>query len=226
MTNQSDLSTIKVLVVDDEDFYRGLIVRVLDQIGFKEIEQAPDGADAVSKLAAFKPDLMVLDIMMEPMNGLKLLKMLRIGMTDAPPDLPVIILTGLSDGALMGTALALDCDAFVKKDDGPDVIQERIIRVVSNPRSLKSSASYATVPIPSVDSPPKPAKPDVKAPVSSAAIEIPIYELQAGAVLDQDLMSEEGYLMYAADTALREADVARLQDLSEVIGLQTVIVRT
>ena len=39
-------------------------------------------------------------------------------------------------------------------------------------------------------------------------------------------MSEEGYLMYAADTALREADVARLQDLSEVIGLQTVIVRT
>jgi CheY-like chemotaxis protein len=225
-TDITDLNNIRVLVVDDEDFYRGLIVRILEQIGINHIEQAADGAAAVGSLATFKPDLVIVDIMMEPMNGLKLLKMIRIGMTDAPGDLPAIVLTGLSDAGLMGAALALDCDAFLKKDAGPDAIRDKIARVISTPRQMKTTDSYGAVAIPSVDSPPQQALPvEPKKPSSASSIEIPVYELQAGAVLDQDLMSEEGYLMYAAETALREADVARLQDLSEVIGLQTVIIR-
>ncbi len=226
MTDQVDLSAIRVLVVDDEEFYRGLILRMLDQIGFQHVGEAADGAQAVSSLASFKPDLVVLDIMMEPMNGLKFLKMLRIGMTDAASDLPVIVLTGSSDEALMGAALALDCDAFVKKDDGPDVIKERITRVVSAPRSMKSADAYGAVTVPVVNMPPAPPdQPAKQTQPSTKAIEVPVYELQPGAVLDQDLMSGEGYLLYAADTALRESDVGRLQDLSEIIGLQTVIIR-
>ena len=225
-TDQKDLSNIRVLVVDDEDFYRSLIVRILEQIGINHIEQAADGAQAVAGLGMFKPDLMIVDIMMEPMNGLKLLKMIRIGMTDAPGDLPAIVLTGLSDGGLMGTALALDCDAFRKKDAGPDAIRDKIARVISSPRHMKATDSYGAVTIPSVDRAPQQEAPvEPSRPRSASSIEIPVYELQAGAVLDQDLMSEEGYLMYAAETALREADVSRLQDLSEVIGLQTVIIR-
>ncbi len=226
MTDQLDLAEIRVLVVDDEEFYRGLIIRILNQIGFREVGEAADGAQAVSALASFKPDLVVLDIMMEPMNGLKFLKMLRIGMTDAASDLPVVVLTGSSDEALMGAALALDCDAFVKKDDGPDVIEERITRVVTSPRSMKSTDAYGAISVPVVNMPPPPVdKPAEKPAPSAKAVEVPVYELQPGAVLDQDLMSGEGYLLYAADTALRESDVSRLQDLSEIIGLQTVVIR-
>ena len=226
MENQKEPGDIRVLVVDDEDFYRGLILRILDQAGFQHIDEAADGAAAVSRLSSFKPDLLILDLMMEPMNGLKLLKMLRIGMTDAPWDLPVIILTGSREECLMGAALALDCDAFVRKDDGADVIRERILRAVSTPRKMNSTDSYGAVSIPVVNMPPPSAdtRSEVKPP-SASAVEVPIYELQTGAVLDQDLMSDEGYLLYAADTALREVDVSRLQDLSEIIGLQTVMVR-
>jgi hypothetical protein len=147
-------------------------------------------------------------------------------MKDAPGDLPAIVLTGLSDASLMGTAPALDCDAFLKKDAGADAIRDKIARVISSPRHMKTTDSYGAVLIPSVDRPPQQATPVEQAkPQSESSIEIPIYELQAGAVLDQGLMSEEGYLMYAAETALREADVARLQGLSEVIGPQTIVIR-
>lgn len=226
MTNQLDLAAIRVLVVEDEDFYRGLIIRILEQIGFKDVGEAVDGAQAISKLATFKPDLLVLDLMMEPMNGLNFLKMVRIGMTDAPSDLPVIVLTGSREGALMGTALALDCDAFVQKDGGQDVIRDRIVRVVSTPRMMKSADTYGAVNVPVVNMPPPSSdQATAKTPTSAKAVEVPIYELQPGAVLDQDLTSGEGYLLYAADTALRDVDVSRLQDLSEIIGLQSVMIR-
>jgi len=227
MTNQTDLATVRVLVVDDEEFYRSLIVRMLDQIGFGQVAEAADGAEAVAKLASFKPDLIVLDIMMVPMNGLKFLKMLRIGMTDAPGDLPVIVLTGSGDGAHMGTALALDCDAFAKKDDDHDVIKERILRVVSTPPSRKSTEVYGAVTLPTsgMPAPPPPSAVD-KSSSPSGPIEVPVYELQPGSILDHDLVSEEGYVLYAGDTRLQEADVARLQDLSGIIGLDTVFVRS
>jgi len=227
MTNQTDLATVRVLVVDDEDFYRSLIVRILDQIGFNEISEAADGAEAVAQLASFKPDLIVLDIMMVPMNGLKFLKMLRIGMTDAPDDLPVIVLTGSDDGAHMGTALALDCDAFAKKDDDHTVIGERILRVVSTPRTRKSTEVYGAVTLPTSGMPAPPSLSAAKKPSSSSRpVEVPVYELQPGSILDHDLVSEEGYLLYAGETRLQEADVARLQDLSGIIGLETVFVRS
>jgi two-component system chemotaxis response regulator CheY len=226
MTNQTDLTTVRVLVVDDEDFYRSLIVRMLDQIGFEEIAEAADGAEAVALLGSFKPDLIILDIMMVPMNGLQFLKMLRIGMTDAPGDLPVIVLTGSGDGAHMGTALALDCDAFAKKDDDHNVIRERILRVISTPRTMKATEAYGAITLPTSGMPAAPPPSAVnKSSSSSRPVEVPVYELQPGAVLDHDLVSEEGYLLYAGETRLQEADVARLQDLSEIIGLDTVFVR-
>ena len=178
MTSQTDLvdlATIRVLVVDDEDFYRSLILRMLDKIGFKEIDEAVDGAQAVTKLATFKPDLIVLDIMMVPMNGLKFLKMLRIGMTDAPADLPVIVLTGSDDGAHMGTALALDCDAFAKKDDDHDVIRDRILRVVSTPRTMKATDAYGAVTLPTSGMPvPQPLPAHDKSLSSSKPVEVPV----------------------------------------------------
>jgi two-component system, chemotaxis family, chemotaxis protein CheY len=226
MTSQINLATVRVLVVDDEDFYRSLIVRLLDQIGFKEIDEAVDGAHAVTKLASFKPDLIVLDIMMVPMNGLKFLKMLRIGMTEAPSDLPVIVLTGSEDGAHMGTALALDCDAFAKKDDDHNIIKERILRVVSTPRTMKATEVYGAITLPKSGMPtPPPLSTRDKSLSSSNPVEVPVYELQPGSVLDHDLVSEEGYILYAGETTLLEADIARLQDLSGIIGLDAVFVR-
>ena len=125
-----DLNEIHVLVIDDEEFMRGMVLRFLEMMGISKVTEATDGADGLTKLMNIQPDLIVLDIMMKPMNGLKFLKTVRIGMSDAKRDVPVIVLTGSDEQSVLGTSMALDCNAFVSKTESLDILKSRIMRVL------------------------------------------------------------------------------------------------
>ncbi len=58
----------KILVVDDEESLRELLVAVLEPEGF-EVITASDGNDCIEKLKTLKPDLILLDMMMPGMSG-------------------------------------------------------------------------------------------------------------------------------------------------------------
>ena len=64
---------IKILVVDDEEYIRDVIVTYLDNEGYQTY-QAEDGYEALDMLEKDKYDLMVLDIMMPEMDGFTFLK--------------------------------------------------------------------------------------------------------------------------------------------------------
>ena len=64
---------IKILVVDDEEYIRDVIVTYLNNEGYQTY-QAEDGYEALEMLEKDKYDLMVLDIMMPEMDGLPFLK--------------------------------------------------------------------------------------------------------------------------------------------------------
>jgi CheY-like chemotaxis protein len=98
-----DLNEIHVLVIDDEEFMRGMVLRFLEMMGISKVTEATDG---LTKLMNIQLDLIVLDIMMKPMNGLKFLKTVRIGMSDAKRDVPVIVLTGSDKQLVLGTSMA------------------------------------------------------------------------------------------------------------------------
>ena len=78
---------IKILVVDDEEYIRDVIVTYLDNEGYQTY-QAEDGYEALDMLEKDKYDLMVLDIMMPEMDGFILLEKL-----DANKKIPTIILS-------------------------------------------------------------------------------------------------------------------------------------
>jgi len=85
----------RILIVDDEKNIRTLFRDELEEDGF-EVETAGSGREALEKIAAQRPDLVVLDIRMEDMTGLEVLEVLR--QTDT--QLPVIMCTavrGLQD---------------------------------------------------------------------------------------------------------------------------------
>ena len=225
MSTNIDLSGLQVLVVDDEEFYRGLVVRLLRSLSIEGIAEAVDGATALQALER-RPDLVILDVMMEPMNGLKFLKAVRMGMSSAPRDLPIIILTGSSDEAVMGASLALDCDAFVQKTDGRDVIEDRIVRVTTTTREVKDAPVYQSVRLPEVAVPVSsdPAVSGADRP-SGISRDVPIYEVEPGAVLDRDLLTPEGHLLMAAGTRLAQRDIDRLDDISEIVDLPDLRIR-
>ena len=72
----SDSRNHRILVADDVDVLSELIATVLKDDGFIA-EEANDGEEALEKVASFKPDLVILDLMMPKMHGLDILKILK-----------------------------------------------------------------------------------------------------------------------------------------------------
>ena len=220
MSQSVDFSQTHVLVVDDEKFMREMVCRVLRMIGVTKISEATDGTDGLTKLAVDPPDLIILDIMMEPMNGLKFLKMVRIGLSDAARDLPVIVLTGSDEQSIFGTAMALDCNAFVRKADSLDTLRDRMARVLAEALEVSSSGVYQSVKIPDlIKLTPAAERPQDAASPPAKAYEIPIEEVEAGAVVAQDVTTDDGSILLAAGSVLSGANLNRLRDISEIIDL-------
>ncbi|NET59792.1 MAG: GAF domain-containing protein [Symploca sp. SIO2E6] len=66
----------KILVVDDHYENRAVVVSLLEPIGF-EVREAADGKEALKKAQEFKPDLIIIDLLMPVINGFKLTRRLR-----------------------------------------------------------------------------------------------------------------------------------------------------
>lgn len=85
----------RILVVDDAALNRELIVSYLESAGFKNLEVAEDGNDALTKIDTFFPDIMILDLMMPEMDGIQVIKALR--KNSKIRHLPIIVQTALSE---------------------------------------------------------------------------------------------------------------------------------
>lgn len=68
---------MQILVVEDNTTMRRIVRDLIKQIGFKNIEEAIDGTDAMTKLNEKAYDFIISDWHMEPMTGLDLLKQVR-----------------------------------------------------------------------------------------------------------------------------------------------------
>lgn len=80
----------RILLVDDEADMRLIYKKTLEKAGY-DVATAKDGNDALEKMKGFRPDLVVLDIMMPDLDGWGAAKKIR--ETHSPADLPIIMLT-------------------------------------------------------------------------------------------------------------------------------------
>lgn len=117
----SDPSTI--LIVDDEEDIRELVAENLELSGLKTLE-APDGLKALQLAREFRPDLILLDLMLPEMDGYTVLHQLRDSRHTA--GIPIIMLTakGAQDERIEG--LAMGADDYVSKPFSP---KELVLRV-------------------------------------------------------------------------------------------------
>ena len=111
------------LVVEDSPTMRQLIVFALRRIRGLEVLEADDGVDALRKMAATKLDIILTDINMPIMDGLKLVKRVR---TDPiHKDVPIVIITTESSEEDRARALSLGANAYIVKPIvAPVVIQK------------------------------------------------------------------------------------------------------
>ena len=119
----------KVLVVEDSPTMRQLIVFALKRIRGFQIVEANDGVDALKKLSADKFDLILTDINMPIMDGLKLVSMVR----NDPnyKETPIIVIT--TEGAIEDRerALALGANEYITKPIQTMKILETVRKLMS-----------------------------------------------------------------------------------------------
>jgi len=102
----------KILVVDDEDNIVRTIADRLEMSGY-QVTTASDGEEALEKIAAETPDLIVLDIIMPRLDGHGVLERLR--QMDATRQVPVVMLTAQSQADDVYRANAAGVDGYFVK---------------------------------------------------------------------------------------------------------------
>ncbi|PQJ09845.1 DNA-binding response regulator [Flavipsychrobacter stenotrophus] len=113
----------KILIVDDEPDIVEFISYNLRNKGYL-INTANDGVEAIRKAKEFKPDLILMDIMMPNKDGLEAVKELR--MLPEFEDTAIIFLTALSDEKYEIEGLKIGADDFIAKPIKPEVLATRI----------------------------------------------------------------------------------------------------
>lgn len=112
------------LVVEDSPTMRQLLVFALKRIRGMTTLEAQDGVDALKKLAqADKPDIILTDINMPIMDGLKLVQ--RVRADERLRDVPIVIITTEGGAEDRARALALGANAYITKPiQAPQVIKQ------------------------------------------------------------------------------------------------------
>jgi CheY-like chemotaxis protein len=125
-----DVSTKKILVVEDDDLLRNIIVNQLSTQ--YQVLSAADGEGGWNEAQSKKPDLVILDLLMPNLDGFGFLKRLR---NFADPNLakiPVIVVSNLSDPQSIDRAKQLNIlEYYVKSDVQLGTLQHRIERYFS-----------------------------------------------------------------------------------------------
>jgi two-component system chemotaxis response regulator CheY len=115
------MADYSALVVEDSPTMRQLIVFALRRIQSLKVTEADDGVDALKKLQGGKFDILITDINMPIMDGLKLVSLVR--KDDAHKEIPIVIITTEGAQEDRQRALALGANAYITKPiQAPQVI--------------------------------------------------------------------------------------------------------
>ena len=124
---EKDVKTI--LIVDDEQPIRDILVYNLEKEGYKTIE-ASDGITAVNMALSEKPDLILLDIMLPKLDGLSVCKRIKNSY-----NVPILMLTAKDGEIDKILGLELGADDYITK---PFSVRELVARVKANLRKVEA----------------------------------------------------------------------------------------
>lgn len=120
-------NSMKILVVDDFSTMRRIVKNVLSQLGFENVDEAEDGAQAYAKLQGGGYGMVVADWNMPNMDGFELLKNVR--NNPALKDLPFLMVTAESEKDKVIAAIQAGVNNYIVKPFTAEVFKEKMDRI-------------------------------------------------------------------------------------------------
>ena len=127
MENSSTQSSVTVMVVDDEFFFREMLRDVLASGGFKVVAEASNGVEAVELYRRLRPQITIMDIFMPEQNGIDAIKEIIAFDKDAK----VLIYTGLGFDDDVEVALKAGAREVILKTFFPEEVTAVINKVLA-----------------------------------------------------------------------------------------------
>lgn len=110
----------EILVVDDSQVMRDMVVACLRGLSDARFTQAASGLEAIERLSLGRFDLVVLDLNMPDISGIEVLEFVRA--QDGLKQLPIIVVTTRGDEASRAQALGAGASSFMTKPFTPEAI--------------------------------------------------------------------------------------------------------
>ena len=126
------MSGARVLIVEDEAQIRFALRRYLEENGYA-VRFAEDGGSALTEFDAFKPDVVLLDLMLPDMSGVDVCRRIR-----RDHETPIVVLSALGDEKTKVQALDEGADDYLTKPFGMDELMARIRVALRHGSSLRA----------------------------------------------------------------------------------------
>lgn len=226
-----DFSRLHVLIVDDQMLVRSLVAQVLRTMGFAQenISQAVGGTFAKRTLEAKPINIVLCDVQMDPMNGLDVLKDLRCGRTNNPPNLPFVFLSGHPEKSNIVLAAQLHADGFIIKPPKPADMEKTLSMALTRPRpemdpfayqKIATGTAYDRYVFGELLDQASQLLDENGVPAHRAALN----EVKPGSVLAQDLYNQTGQLLLQRGSEITKTQLRVLRQFSDRFGVKEIAI--
>tara|TARA_Y100001934_G_scaffold282652_1_gene397483 strand:- start:1949 stop:2473 length:525 start_codon:yes stop_codon:yes gene_type:complete len=136
------MEQLKVLVVEDNWHMRALTRSLLNAFGIKNVDAHGDAESAYSDFLKERHDLIIIDWMMEPIDGIELTRMIRTRHDSPDKFVPIILMTGYSEKMRVMQARDAGITEFLVKPFTSRTLYTRIEHIIEKPRQFVKSKDY------------------------------------------------------------------------------------
>jgi len=133
---------LKILLVDDNQHMRMLLIEILRAIGVRHVFEAMDGAEALSILRTTAIDVVFTDLSMNGLDGIDFVQLVRNSPDSPNPFVPIVMITGHSTARRVGEARDAGVNEFLTKPVTARGVIHRLTLLIENPRQFVRSENY------------------------------------------------------------------------------------
>ena len=133
---------LRALVIEDNAHMRTLLRSLMHALGIKQVIECADGATGYDELRAKRPDFVLTDLSMKPIDGIEFTKLVRTAQDSPNPCVRIVMVTGHTERARVEAARDAGVTEFLAKPITAQNLLLRIAEIVERPRSFVRCDTY------------------------------------------------------------------------------------
>jgi CheY-like chemotaxis protein len=133
---------LKILLVDDNQHMRILLIEILRAIGVRHVFEAMDGAEALTIMRSTAIDVVFTDLSMDGLDGIDFVNLVRQSPDSPNPFVPIVMITGHSTERRVREGRDAGVNEFLTKPVTARGVVHRLTLLIENPRPFVRSEDY------------------------------------------------------------------------------------